>query len=459
MTVYRSPAAAFAVHSSGWHRLPSGAEITCLPIVEHDNLFAHTGHGPAAAWCSTHGYRLPSKAEYEELHRASLRITPYTLPTMDMLVADKVPRPWTRTDGSDSPALRAYRAAHMSSRAWCELHDAEVWRRLYTAGWVAGPVANAGKHWGEGGYIVGWWITQAGALIQDWSAAHVNQPDHTDYATTFHACREPKTVTNGGGGGGHRTLRLTSPLMRGDDVRAAQRAIGVADDSLFGPATERAVRAFQRGHGMLDDGIVGPRTWAAIDSDKVADTERAPGYGVVPLDCPFLQARHYTRAARSAGDIRWIVLHSTENPIAPGVARAIARWFEGESAPRASAHYVVGPEETWQCVQLEDVAWAAPGANRAGIQIEQVGQALKTGWLGEGLPVLRRSAEIVAALCRSYQIPVQRVDAAGLLAGTRGITTHAMVTRAFKRSDHVDPGGPDDRLWPWDEYLTMVRTA
>lgn len=257
---------------------------------------------------------------------------------------------------------------------------------------------------------------------------------------------------------GRRTLRLTSPLMRGDDVRAAQRAAGVTSDGLFGPATERAVKRLQRGAGLLDDGVVGPLTWAAIDrgEEATAETEPAPRG---PLVCDFIRARHFTPSARTSADIRWIVLHSTENPIAPGVSRAVARWFEGQSAPRASAHYVVGPDETIQCVRVEDVAWAAPCANRHGIQVEQVGQALKTAWLAEGRPVLERSAAIVSALCARWEIPVVRVDAAGLPVGERGITTHASVTAAFKRSDHVDPGGPDDRRWPWAEYLEMVRAA
>ncbi len=179
-----------------------------------------------------------------------------------------------------------------------------------------------------------------------------------------------------------------------------------------------------------------------------------------PLVAAFIQARNYLAVKRTKID--WIVLHSTENAVAAGVARNIARWFQGSSAPMASAHYIVGPDEIVQGVHEELIAYAAPGANERGIQIEQVGQIgrqPRTDWLGDGRPVIERSARLVAAVCRRWGIPLERVDAAGLLAGRRGITTHASVTEAFKRSTHQDPGLAGDKLWPWDEYLALVRAA
>ena len=58
-----------------------------------------------------------------------------------------------------------------------------------------------------------------------------------------------------------RTLRRGD---RGAEVAALQRALGIAADGAFGPATDRAVRAFQRAKGLAADGIVGPRTRAAL---------------------------------------------------------------------------------------------------------------------------------------------------------------------------------------------------
>lgn len=63
-----------------------------------------------------------------------------------------------------------------------------------------------------------------------------------------------------------RTLRLASPLMRGEDVAALQRelrALGYlrsAPDGVFGAQTAGAVRAFQRDQGLPADGVVAGET-------------------------------------------------------------------------------------------------------------------------------------------------------------------------------------------------------
>jgi peptidoglycan hydrolase-like protein with peptidoglycan-binding domain len=51
---------------------------------------------------------------------------------------------------------------------------------------------------------------------------------------------------------------------RGAAVAAAQRALGIAADGVFGPQTRKAVRAFQRAHGLLVDGRIGPQTRTAL---------------------------------------------------------------------------------------------------------------------------------------------------------------------------------------------------
>lgn len=75
-----------------------------------------------------------------------------------------------------------------------------------------------------------------------------------------------------------------SPLRRGssgDKVRQMQRQLNVisnayplipkiAEDGVFGPATENAVRIFQRVFNLTQDGIVGFRTWYKISEIYVA---------------------------------------------------------------------------------------------------------------------------------------------------------------------------------------------
>jgi cell wall-associated NlpC family hydrolase len=56
----------------------------------------------------------------------------------------------------------------------------------------------------------------------------------------------------------------TTTLGHRDSVAAAQRALGIAADGVFGPQTRKAVRAFQRAHGLTVDGRIGPQTRAAL---------------------------------------------------------------------------------------------------------------------------------------------------------------------------------------------------
>lgn len=69
-----------------------------------------------------------------------------------------------------------------------------------------------------------------------------------------------------------RTLRLTDPYMRGDDVKHAQERLivhgyNIVADGVFGNKTYNAVREFQAAKQLTIDGIVGKNTLAALDKD------------------------------------------------------------------------------------------------------------------------------------------------------------------------------------------------
>ncbi|WP_437958578.1 peptidoglycan recognition family protein [Sorangium sp. So ce119] len=167
----------------------------------------------------------------------------------------------------------------------------------------------------------------------------------------------------------------------------------------------------------------------------------------------WIPARNYTPASRAVADV--VVLHTTEGKRARGAARAVARWFGGSAAPKASAHYIVDDDEVIACVAEGDVAWAAPGANHDGIQIEMCGYARQTHseWLAGGL--LERAAELTADICRRHQIPIARLYPEDLAAGARGISGHVDASRAFRKSDHWDPGPS----FPWTRFLELVAAA
>lgn len=69
-----------------------------------------------------------------------------------------------------------------------------------------------------------------------------------------------------------RLLRLTSPMLYGDDVRIVQQQLVIRGysvgqtgaDGWYGPNTRDAVVRFQQDKGLLVDGIVGPQTYRAL---------------------------------------------------------------------------------------------------------------------------------------------------------------------------------------------------
>lgn len=200
-------------------------------------------------------------------------------------------------------------------------------------------------------------------------------------------------------------------------------------------------------------------------SSSSSSTSSSPTTGGVP----FVQARTYKRGP-TGRPVDWIVLHTTDppkgDPLAPGVASSTAQYFATLPAGRtASAHFVVGSDEEVQCVRLDDVAWHAPPANEKGVGIEFTARTAHTPGGGPAFTpedwadaraeaMLERGARRVAAIAAEKNVPTTFVDAAALLRGERGITTHREVARAWRKTDHTDPG----EAFPLDHFLELVRS-
>ena len=80
-----------------------------------------------------------------------------------------------------------------------------------------------------------------------------------------------------------RILKVTSPLMQGDDVKAVQNKLnslgyncGTAD-GYYGNATRTAVISFQSAKGLTADGEVGPATW-----NTLFNSSSSSGSGTLP---------------------------------------------------------------------------------------------------------------------------------------------------------------------------------
>jgi cell wall-associated NlpC family hydrolase len=89
---------------------------------------------------------------------------------------------------------------------------------------------------------------------------------------------------------------------RGPAVAAAQRALGITADGVFGPQTKRAVKAFQRAHGLVADGIVGPLTSAALSGGGGSGTSSRSGHASIYHGLPASTTIALQRALGVAAD-------------------------------------------------------------------------------------------------------------------------------------------------------------
>jgi len=243
----------------------------------------------------------------------------------------------------------------------------------------------------------------------------------------------------------------------GTDVAAWQvclvdLGLDISDPAgIFGPTTHNATLSFQRLFGLVIDGVVGPKTRARIGKEPEDDNS-----GIVTA-VKYIEAKNWSRHIPPRDRVNWVVIHCMEAPeSATRAERCAARFADPENAPRASCHYCVDCDTIVQCVREDRIAWHAPGANKLGIGIEHAGYARQTPgqWLDPfGHDMLNQSAYLTAGICHRWDIPVDFVQAADLKRGKRGITTHAEVSKAFKKSSHWDPGPS----FPMDWYIDKVK--
>lgn len=169
-----------------------------------------------------------------------------------------------------------------------------------------------------------------------------------------------------------------------------------------------------------------------------------------------VQARNYHPGRRDA--VRLVAIHDMEAPENANTAENIAHYFE-TTTTQASAHDCIDNDSVVPCVRDEDEAWAAPGANRDGIQLELAGYASQTldEWTDAyGRQLLDNAAQRTAQRCVKYGLPVRRLSVAQVKDGvSKGICGHVDVTNAFPAlgTGHTDPGPG----FPWSYFLGLVR--
>lgn len=174
------------------------------------------------------------------------------------------------------------------------------------------------------------------------------------------------------------------------------------------------------------------------DSKLVTSTVKSPNYNIGRLKA-----------------IRLIVIHTMESNEAANTAENVAAYF-AKSSTRASSHYLVDNNSTVQAVAEKDTAWAAPGANADGIQIEQAGSANQgaAAWKDAySAAMLDRTARLIADIATRRGIPIRQLTNAQLAAGQKGIIGHVQASQVYKLSTHTDPGSN----YPWASVLAAAK--
>ena len=172
---------------------------------------------------------------------------------------------------------------------------------------------------------------------------------------------------------------------------------------------------------------------------------------------PYVPAKHIGPVR--SGAVRVLVVHTAEWPEVPDSAYGLAKYAQNPSSV-ASWHINVSNLAIVQSVKDSRVAYAAPGCNHDGIQMElccYAGQSAQQWRDPYSIGLIAMAADAAAQYCLKYNLPPRRLTDDQLLSGARGIVGHDQVSRVYRRSDHTDPG--PNFPWPRFTALTMLMIS
>lgn len=180
------------------------------------------------------------------------------------------------------------------------------------------------------------------------------------------------------------------------------------------------------------------------------------------MTIPFLQAKFFQVASRTAID--WIVWHVAEVTESAQSAEWLMDYCTKiEPTRKASWHYAIDNDSYTQSVLEKDIAYhCGHTGNQRSLGFEMSGFSNQSAaqWADPySLAVLDNCTKLTASRCARYNIPIVFLKAADIVAGKRGITTHAEMSLAFKETQHTDPG-PNfpielamSSVWKWADPL------
>jgi peptidoglycan DL-endopeptidase CwlO len=189
---------------------------------------------------------------------------------------------------------------------------------------------------------------------------------------------------------------------RGPAVAAAQRALGVTADGIFGPQTLLAVRTFQAAHGLEVDGVIGPITRGALATGGGTQSATTVTMALQRMLGVAADGEYgpITRAAvRQFQQSRGLIVDGIAGPQTLGALGLPTNLTLGEDVPSAVAGSVLAAVRS----QVgKPYAWGGTGPNSwdcSGLTVwafRSVGISLPRttyGQVGMGVPVDRASIQ------------------------------------------------------------------
>lgn len=170
---------------------------------------------------------------------------------------------------------------------------------------------------------------------------------------------------------------------------------------------------------------------------------------------PFVPARDFKKGR--SGVVRVIVIHDAECAETSHAAEDLGNYGKHPDYP-SSWHISCDNDSCERSVHDEDTAWAAPPLNPVALHIELAGKGSQSraDWLDAySTATLDNAADIVAAWCKKFNIPVVHLTNDQLSSGNKGIVGHYQISAVWKKSDHTDPGAG----FPWEDFIQRVARS
>lgn len=305
----------------------------------------------------------------------------------------------------------------------------------------------------------------AGAVKRFEKRHHWKHPDGVATASTWNKLR--------GTTRGTVTLALTTPRMRGPDVKVVQGLLNarfielryksrVTVDGVYGPQTALRVKLFQRAVHITADGRVGPTTLRKLRTSARAPTLPQPTTTPPKPSTPIQPRVAFTQRSPNHGT-RWtgigaIVVHTTEGfdrdeaPSHVNGLHDLGSFFANPSSQVAShvANDRNGASARFVADNLR--AWHVGRHNTYSLGIEQLGFArfTRAQWLHRKAQ-LDSTAAWIAYWSVKYKIPIRRcTTAANGDLKTHGVCSHGQLDPR----NRSDPGAG----YPFDYVIARARS-